>query len=323
MPMPGFLAWIFPIAIISFGAGLVSGQDYPSKPIRIVTAEPGGSSDFAARVIAQGLSRNFGHKVVVENRGGGSGIIAAQTVAKAPPDGYTLLYYGPAIWLLPFLQDNVPYDPVRDFSPITLPVRSPNILVVHPSLPVRSVKELIALAKARPGELNYGSASRGSASHLAPELFKVMAGVHIVQVSYKGGGPALIDLIAGQVQLMFGSATSVAPHLRSGRLRALAITSAQPSALLPDLPTIAASGLPGYEAVSIYGMFAPANTSATIINQLNQEIVRVLNTPNAKEKFFSVGVETVGSSPEQLAAAIKTDMARMGKVIKDASIRAD
>ena len=317
-----FLAWMCAI-VTPFTVVPVLGQDFPRKPIRIVTAEPGGSSDFAARVIAQALTRNLGHKVVVENRGGGSGIIAAQTVAKSPPDGYTLLNYGPAMWLLPLLQDHVPYDPIRDFSPITLSVTSPNIVVVHPSLPVRSVKELIALAKARPRELNYGSASRGSAAHLGPELFKLMAGVEIVQVSYKGGGPALIDLLAGQVQLMFASASSVAPHMHSGRLRALAVTSVRPSRLFPGLPTVAAAGLPGYEAISMYGIFAPASTPAPLVTQLNQELVRVLSTPEAKEKFVNVGVEVVGSSPEELAAAIKSEMARMGPVIKKAGIRAD
>lgn len=318
-----FIEWVFLIAVLGVGMSTVSGQDFPRKPIRIVTAEPGGSSDFAARVIAQGLSQRLGHKVIVDNRGGGSGIIAAQTVAKAAPDGYTLLNYGPAFWLLPFLQDNVPYDPVRDFMPVTLSVSSPNILVVHPSLPVRNVKELIALAKARPGDLNYGTASRGSASHLAPELFKRMAGINMVQVSYKGGGPALIDLIAGQVQVLFGSASSVTPHLKSGRVKALAVTSARPSALLPDLPTIADSGLPGYESVSMYGMFVPANTPTALIAKLNEEIVRVLKEPDAKERFFKIGVETVGSSPEQLAAAMKSDMDRMGNLIKDAGIRAN
>ena len=297
------------------------GQDFPNKRIRILTAEAGGGSDFVTRVIAQGLTANLGQQVIVENRGGAGGAIAAETVAKAPADGYTLLLYGSGIWVLPLLRSRVPYDPVADFAPITLAVSTPNILVVHPSLQVRTVKELIGLAKARPKELNYSVGGIGGSTHLAAELFKAMAGVSIVQINYKGTGAALNDLIAGQVHLMFPNAAAAAPHVKSGRLRALAVTSAQASVLTPDLPTVAASGVPGYESLLMFGVLAPAKTPATLVRRLNEEILRVLKTPDVREKLFNVGVEIVGSSPDELAVAMKSEIARLGKVIRDAGIR--
>ena len=301
------------------GADVASGQNYPVKPIRVLTAEPGGGLDVAARIIAQGLTGSLGKQVIVENHGAGA--FAAEIVAKAPPDGYSLLLYGSNVWIAPFLRDDVPWDPVRDFSPITLAVRSPNLVVVHPSLPVKSVKELIALARARPGELNYASGSTGSSPHLAAELFKFMARVNIVRIPYRGNAFAYTDLIRGQVQVVFPTAGSVAPYLKSGRLRALAVTTARRSELLPGLPTVAESGLPGYEAASIIGMFAPAATPAAIISRLNDEVVRVLKKPEVKDRFFNVGVEAVGSSPEEFAATVKSEMARLGKMLRDAGIR--
>ncbi|MBI3937846.1 MAG: tripartite tricarboxylate transporter substrate binding protein [Betaproteobacteria bacterium] len=251
-----------------------------------------------------------------------SGVMPGMVVSKSAPDGYNLLYNGAAHWLAPFLQ-RVPYDPVKDFSPITLTVSSPNVLLVNPSLPVKSVKELIALAKARPGELNYGASGTGSSIHLAAESFKAMAGVDIVHINYKGAGAVISDLIAGQVQLAFISSGTAAPHVKSGRLRALAVGSARPSAFFPGLPTVAASGLPGYESASIFGLFARAGTPATLVNRLNREIVTVLDQPSVKERFFNAGIDVVGSSPEELAATVKSQMARLGKVIKDAGIRAE
>jgi len=304
-------------------AGSASGQSYPSKPIRLITAEAGGGNDFAARLIVQGLAGSLGQQMVVDNRGGAGGIIAVELAARAQPDGYTLLLYANNIWLIPLLRSSVPYDPVRDFAPITWAAKSPNTVVVHPSLPVRSMEELIAYAKARPGELNYGSGGTGATTHLAVELFKSMTGVNIVRVPFKGNGPALNALIGGQVQLMFATAGAVAPHLKSGRLRALAVTSAQPSPLAPGLPTVAASGLPGYESISIYGVYAPARTPPAIVQRLNEVIVRVLGRAEVKEKFLASGVETVGSAPGDLAAIMKSEIARMGKVIRDAGLRED
>jgi tripartite-type tricarboxylate transporter receptor subunit TctC len=312
-----------PFAMLAGFAGAIvaMAQPYPARSIRIVTAEAGGGNDFAARLIVRGLGDSLGQQAVVDNRGGAGGIIAAEIVARAPPDGYTLLVYASNIWIIPLLRKNVPYDMNRDFAPITWAARAPSTLVVHPSLPAKSVKDLIAIAKAQPGQLNYGSGGSGSTTHLAAELFKSMAKVSILRVSYRGNAPAMNDLIAGHIHLMFATAGTVAPHTGSGRLRALAVTSAQPTALSPGLPTVASAGLPGYESLSIYGVFAPAKTPTAIIQQLNRELVRVLSRGDVKEQFFNAGVETVGSSPEAFAAAIKADVARMSKVISEAGIR--
>ena len=318
MLMLRLCVWMFSVSALLSGAGAASGQRYPNKPIRIVTSGVGGSGDFTARVIAQGLTASMGHQVIVDNRP--SGIIPGKVVSTALPDGYTLLYNGVAHWLAPFLQE-VPYDPVKDFSPITLAVSSPNVLVVNPSLPARSVVEFIALAKAKPGELNYGTSGIGSSIHLAAELFKAMAGVNITHVNYKGAGAALNDLIAGEVQMSFASARTAAPFVKSGRLRALGVGSVRPSALFPGLPTLAAT-LPGYESASTFGMFAPAGTPVTLINRLNSEIVKILNQDGTRERLLKIGIDVVGSSPAEFGASVKAEMARLGKVIKDAGIRA-
>jgi tripartite-type tricarboxylate transporter receptor subunit TctC len=294
---------------------------YPTKPIRIVTSEIGGGLDFVARLVSQRLSDTLGQQVIVDNRP--SGVFTGSIVSRASPDGYTLLFNGSSFWLLPFLQKNVPYDPVKDFAPITLATSSPLMLVVYPGLPVKSVQELIALAKAKPGELNYSSSSPGTPQHIAAELFKSMAGVNIVRIPYKGAGPAIVALVAGEVQLTFSSAGAAVPHIKSGRLRALAIASAEPSALAPGLPTVASAGLQGFEAGSLWGFFAPATTSPALINRLQSEIVSVLNKADVKEKLFNATTEVVGSSPEKFAAVIKADMLRGSQVIKAAGIRAE
>ena len=314
-------ARVFIIALAAALAGVACAQTYPNKPIRMVTSSAGGSADFAARLIAQGLTGELGQQVVVDNRGG-SVSTSVGIVAKAPPDGYTLLLYASSLWIAPLLQP-VSYDPIRDFSPITLAASSPYILVVHPTVPVTSVKELIALAKAKPGELNYGSSGLGTANHLAAELFNAMAGVNIVHVPYKGAGPALNALIGGQLQVMFPSAGSVTSHIKSGRLKALGVTSAEPSALAPGLPTVAAAGVPGYESLLMIGVFTPAGVPAALINRLHQEIVKALRKADTKERLFNAGVEAVGGTPAQLAASVKSEMVRLGKVIKDAGIRAE
>ena len=318
--MPRFLAKMFLVGMMIFTSGAVSGQAYPERPIRLVTGGTGGSNDIVARLVAQGLAQSWTQGAIVDNRP--SGVIPGEIVAKAKPDGYTLLVTGSSFWISVLLQDTTPYDPVKDFSPITLPVSTPNIVAVHPSLPVQSVNALIALAKARPGDLNYGTTGIGSSAHLGGELFKALARVNIVRVNYRSVGAAMNDLIAGQVQMTFGTAGSVTPHVKSGRLRALAVTSTQPSALFPGLPTVAASGLPEYELIQIFGIFGPANTPKPIVNRLNEEIVRVLNRTDVKEKIFNGGIgEVVGSSPEQLAAKVTSEMAKWGKLIEDAGIR--
>jgi tripartite-type tricarboxylate transporter receptor subunit TctC len=302
--------------------GAVSAQTYPVRPVRLVTVEPGGGNDILARLTAQGLTGVLGQQVVVENRGGASGAIAAEHVARSLPDGHTLLFYSGGLWVLPLLQ-KVPYDTLKDFMPVTLVASSTNILAVHPSLPVQSVKELITLAKSRAGQLNYGSGGSGAASHLAAELFKSMTGVNIVRVPYKSAGPAIKDLLGGELQLMFTLVASGMPHVKAGRLRALAVTSAGPSALAPGLPTIAAAGVPGYEADSVFGVHAPVRTPVPVITRLNQEIVRFLDVQEFRERFFSAGAEPVGKASDEFANYIRVDTARLGKVIKDAGIRAD
>ena len=320
MTAPRRCACILAAALLS--AGVAFAQSYPVKPVRVVTAEPGGGNDFAARVISQAITPRLGQQWIVDNRGGAGGIIAAELVARAPADGYTLLLYAGNVWTIPLLRKSVRYE-MKDFTPITWAARSPSTLVVHPSLPVHSVRDLISLAKARPGQLSYGSGGAGSSTHLTAELFKSMAKVDILWVPYKGNGPAMNDLMSGQVQVMFGTAGSVAPHIKSGRVRAIAVTSAEPSILAPGLPTIASAGLPGYESESIYGVFAPAGTPAAIIRQLNLAIVAVLNLPEVRERFFNSGMETVGSTSEQYAAAIRADTERLRKVINEAGIRGE
>ena len=305
------------------GASVAPAQNFPVKPIRIVTAEPGGGIDMLGRLIAQYAAPSLGQQMLVINRGADGGVEAAMTVAKSPADGYTLLLYGSVMWTQPFLRANLPYDPVRDFAPITAAVVSINALVVNPALPVRSVKELVALAKARPGELNYASGPSGTTSHLAAELLKSMTRTNLVRVNYRGNAPAITDVISGQVQLMFPTTALSVPHVKSGRLRALAVTSAAPTNLFPGLPTVAASGIPGYESVTLSAAFAPVDTPASIISRLNQEMVRALNLADVKATLLNAGVEVVGSTPEELAARLKSEMAKWGKVIRDAGVRAE
>jgi tripartite-type tricarboxylate transporter receptor subunit TctC len=306
--------------VLIFDARVAAAQPYPVRPIRLVTAEAGGGNDVQARLIAQGLSMRMGQRVVVDNRP--SGVIPGEIVSKAAPDGYTVLLYNNTFWIGTLMQ-KTPYDVTKDFSAVVWVSSTPNVLVVNSAVPVKSVAELIALAKANPGDLNYASSGNGASNHLAGELFKAMAAVKIVRIAYKGAAQGLNDLIGGRVQLMFPTSVSVMAFLRSGQVRALAVTSAEPSTLTPGLPTMAAAGLPGYESIAIYGVFAPAATPQPVVQKLNSEIVRVLSAPDLKERFLSVGMEPIGGSPDQLAATIRSDMSRMAKVIKDASIRAE
>ena len=319
MLRPRGIVCINSIALMVLGAGGTSGQDYPSKAVRIVTSPAGGGNDFIARILAEKLSGPLGQPVVVDNR---PTLITAEIVSKAPPDGYTLLLAGSTVMQGPLLR-KVPYDPVKDFAPISIVDISPNVLVVHPSLPVKSVKELIALAKAKPGALNYASSGAGGTLHLAAELFKSMAGVNILRINYKGSGQAMTSVLSGETQLAFGTAAAAAPHAKSGKVTAVAITSLKPSALVPGLPTVAESGLPGYEVITLDSFLAPAGTPAAIITRLNQELARVLDQADVKEKFLGAGSEAAPSSPEELGARLKSDLAKWGKVIKDAGITAE
>ena len=303
------------VASMTLGDSMALGQTYPHKPPRIITSEPGGASDLVSRLIGQGLAAGLGQSVVIENR---PGLIAIENVANATPDGYSLLVSSNLVWTLPLMQ-KVRYDALKNFIPVGLVASTPNVIVVHPALPVNSVKELIALAKAKPGDLNYSAGSLGSTPHLAGELFKAMAGVQLVMVPYRGAGPALTALAGGEVRVMFPGAGSARPHINSGRIKALAVTGLRPFPLLPRVPTVAAT-VPGFEIIAMYGLFAPARTPAGIIHRLNQDMGRYINTVEAKEKFLNAGLEAVGNSPEQFAVMMKADMVNMTKVIKDAGI---
>ena len=315
------VAWLFSAAVAVLCADAAFAQSYPARPIRFLTTGLGGSTDLAARTVAQGLTDSAGWAVVVDNRG--STIVASDMVSKATPDGYSILVITDGLWRGGFFQ-KMPFDPVKDFAPIILVSRSPNILVVHPALPVKSVKELIALAKAKPGELNYGAGAIGASTHLSSELFKVMAGVNIVHVPYKSTGGAVVPLISGQLQLMFGTTGTVMTHIKSGKLRALAISTAQPSALAPDLPTVAVAGnLPGFESAATAGVFAPPGISPALIKRLNEEIARVLLRADVKERFLNQSVDVVGGSPQDAAAFVKSDMATTARIVKEAGIKVD
>ena len=308
-----------------FAAGLmavsVCAQTYPSKTIRIVTGPAASGSDIVARLLAPGLSASLGQPVVVENR---AGIIAVESSAKAPPDGHTLLVYGSVVWMEPLLRANAPWDPVRDFAPITLAARSPNILVVHPSLPVKTVKDLIALAKSKPGELRYASAGSGTTAQLAAELFKSMAGkLDIVHVPYKGLTPALIDLMSGRVHLSFAVAASVVSQTKSGKMKALAVTSAKRATLLPVVPTLDESGLRGYELVSWYGVSAPTGVSNEIITRLNAAIGKVVNVPAMKDWLIKQGFEPQTNTPAQFAAFIGREIAQGAELVKATGLKVE
>jgi tripartite-type tricarboxylate transporter receptor subunit TctC len=291
-------------------AGPAWGQDYPSKIVRIYTSAPASTNDIVARMIAQGLTASLKQPAIVENRG----TLAGELVARAEPDGHTILFYGGSVYLLPMMRP-APYDPMKDLAPVTAAVSQVTLLVVHPSLPVKSVKELIALAKARPGELNYGAGTLGASPHLATEQFKLMTGVDIVRVAYKGTGPSVIGLYSGEVVVMFVGMGSVESHLKSGRLRALAVTTPKRTPLAPGLPTVGET-VPGYEFVSEIGMYAPGRTPAAIINLLQREILRILQAPEIKERLFKNGIDVIGNTPQEFGAMIKADVELKRKLLK-------
>ena len=302
-----------------------SAQPYPTKPIRfIVPFAPGGSTDTLARTIGQKLSDSMGQQVVIDNRSGGNGNIGMGIVAHAAPDGHTIvLGYIANLGIGPSLIANLPFDPVKDYAPITQLAVSPNIFVAHPSVPARSFKEFIAYAKANPRKINYASAAVASVGHLAGELLNTAAGIEMQHVPYKGSGQAVIDLLAGQVQVMFSGLSSVMPHVKGGKLRPLAMTGAQRSAAVPDVPTIAESGFPGFEATAWYGVLAPAGTPKSVINRLHDEIVHVLKLPDVKERLENVGFELVGGTPEAFGAYIQSEIRKWAKVVKASGVKAE
>ena len=304
--------------VTTIACNAVEAQSYPAKPIRIYAAAAGGGTDFAARIVAQHLTSSFSQQVFVENRPVN---VAIATAAKTAPDGYSLLVMGLPLWITPLLEDNVAWDPIRDFSPITMLTVQPTVIVVHPSVAASNVRELIALAKSKPGELNVGNAGIGTSPHLAAELFKSMAGINLASVPYAGSGPAIAGLLGNHVQVLFGTPSSIGPHIKAGKVRALAVTSAQTSVLLPDLPT-AASTVPGYDLKEVLGFFTPAKTPSQLINMLNQEANKLLRKPEVRDAFLKAEVEPVGGPPEELAAVIKSDIGKFGKLIREASIKA-
>ena len=309
--------------LMAAAIGNATAQTYPSKAVRfIVPFAAGGGTDILARLIGQRLTDAMGQPFVVDNRGGAGGVIGADLAAKSPADGYTLVLGSPGpLTINPNLLPRMPYDSLRDFAPISLATISAFTLVVHPSLPVRSVKDLVALAKSKPGQLNYGSGGNGSVAHFSGEQFKALAGVNLVHVPYKGSNPSLIDLVAGQLQLTIENMPVTLPHVRSGRLRMLAVGTKTRSAFMPEVPTIAEAGVPGYESSTAFGVLAPAKTSDAIITRLNTEIAKVLRSAEAKERLTGLGMEPVGGTPEQYAAHIKEELAKYGRIVKAAGIK--
>jgi tripartite-type tricarboxylate transporter receptor subunit TctC len=315
---------VMAIVIASSISAAVLAQPYPSKPIRLmVPSSPGGGTDITARIIAPRMSEGLRQPVVVENRAGAGTMIGTEVVARAAPDGYTLLLASTPLAINPAMYAKVPYDALRDFAAVTQVVSLPNLLVSHPSLPVRTVAELLAFAKPRPGQLTYASAGAGTSPHLAMARLIGMSGLKMTHVPYKGAGPGIIDVIAGQISLMTPSIITVLNYVKDGRLRALGVTSAQRASCAPDIPTVAEGGVPGYEASQWFGVLAPAGTSREIVNLLRAEIVRVLQLPGVRARLSSDGTEPVGSTPEAFAAYIRAETAKWTKVVKDSSIRAD
>jgi tripartite-type tricarboxylate transporter receptor subunit TctC len=313
------------LLVAGFAAANAFAQAYPNKPIRmIVPFPPGGGNDVIARIVGQKLSERFGQPVIIDNRGGSNGIVGLQALMQAAPDGYTIGVgaAGPMA-VNPSLYDKLSYDPVKDFAPITNMVNFPLMLVTHPGLPAKNVRELIAAAKAKPGKIFYASPGNGNSGHLAGELFNLLAKVQITHVPYKGQGPAVTDLLGGQVQMLFSSIPSVLPYVQQGRLNGLAVGSAKRLASLPNVPTIAESGVPGYEAYSWVGMIAPANTPKEIVTRLNREIVDILKQKDVQDKLNQQGAIPVGDTPEQFGSYINAEIKKWGAIVKSANIKID
>ena len=315
----------FSALLLAVPVGTAFAQAYPVKPVRMVVPFPaGGATDIVGRLVAQKLSEAWGQQVIVDNRGGAGGTIGSDIAAKAPPDGYTILVATSSTHAIaPSLYSKLAYDPVRDFVPVTLLASATILLAVHPSVPAKNVRELIALGKRQPRALSFASSGNGGISHLIGEQFKSMGGIEMLHVPYKGDTPALVDLVGGQVSLMFGTAVSFLPYVKSGRLNALAVTNPKRSQIVPDVPTVAESGLPGFEALQWFGIFAPAGTSKDIVTRLNGEIVKTLRLPDVRERLSSLGADVVGNTPEQFAAFQKADTAKWAKIVKQSGAKID
>ncbi len=312
-------------ATMVMAAFAVHAAQWPDKPIRVILSVPAGATpDVTARLVFPGLSQQLGASLVADNRAGGGGVIGAEIAAKSAPDGYTLFISSPgALTILPHMRKNIPYDTIRDFAPISLISIGPFVLMTHPSVPAKSIKELIALAKAQPGKLNYASAGNGVANHLAGELFKQMAGIDIVHVPYKGAPQAVTDVLAGHMSMMFNSVAPIVGYIKTGKIRVLGIASLQRSPQLPDVPTIHESGVPGFEAVNWFGMFAPAKTPRNIINRLNGALVQTIKTPEMQSQFIKLGADPIGSSVEEFTVFVKRDMEKYEKVVRISGAKVD
>ena len=320
---PVFYAWFFVLAGALAGIAPAQAQ-YPSKPVRLVLPfPPGGGTDTLGRVVGAKLAESLGQQVVIENRPGAGANIGAEVVAKSPPDGYTLLMGNIAHAINVTLYSKLGYDLLKDLAPVSLLASTPNIVVVHPSVPAKSVKELMAVAKARPGQLDFASSGSGSSAHLAGELFSNMAGIKMTHVPYKGGGPAVIALLGGQVSVGFATTPSVIQHVKSGKLRGLAVTGARRSPSAPELPTVSESGLPGFEVVGWYGLLAPSGTSREIVSRLHAESVKLLKLPDVKDRLDATGFEPIGTTPDEFHAYLRSEVEKWAKVVKVAGIRAD
>jgi tripartite-type tricarboxylate transporter receptor subunit TctC len=297
-------------------------QAYPSRPLRLIMSFPaGGPTDIVGRLIGQKLTEAWGQNVTIDNRPGGGGMIGATLAAKSPADGYTLYLGGiSTLAISPFVQKNMPFDPIRDFQPVTLTTLQPLLLMTHPTLPVKTLKEFIALARARPGQINYASSGPGGSGHLAGELFKSMTRTNLVHVPYRGAPPALTDLMSGQVQTMFGTILASVPHVRLGKLRAIAITGPQRSNAVAEVPTFAEAGLPGYDASSWNGILAPTGTPRTLVDKLNAEIVKIMRMPAIIDRLSPDGTLALGGTPEEFAAFIKSEQSKWGRVVREANI---
>jgi len=314
----------FLMLLLALLTGVAEAQTYPSRPVRlIVPFPPGGSNDIVARMVATQLGERLGQQVVIDNRGGAGGVLGTDLAAKSPPDGYTLLLISVAYAFGPALYKNLPYDPEKAFTPVGILGSGAAALTVHPSLPVNTVRELIALAKAKPGALNYASAGIGSLQHLACALFMIQAGIDVVHVPYKGGGPAMADVIAGQAQIVMPSLIQVVPHIKSGRLRVLGTSGTRRSAVLPDVPTISESGVHGYEAHNWWGILAPAGTPAPVIEKLHRDLTRVLASRETEKRFETEGAEVVRMTPAEFGRFISAELVKWSRVAREVGIKAE
>jgi tripartite-type tricarboxylate transporter receptor subunit TctC len=315
---------ILPLAALMPGSALAQADAYPNKPLRfILPFPPGGGTDILGRIISERLAANLGQPVVIENRGGAGGNVGAETAAKSAPDGYTIVLVAPSLAISPSLYSRLNYDPVKDFAPVSLVATVPNVMITHPSVPAQTLREFIALAKSKPGSMNFGSGGNGTSNHLAGELFNIVAGVKLVHVPYKGVNLAMNDVLSGEVHLVVIGIPAAAPHIKAGKLRALALIAPQRSPALPEVPTVAEAGLPDFEVTTWYGVLAPAGTPRPIVTRLNAELVKIMHAPELKERLASLATDPATSTPEEFAAYIKQEIAKWAEVVRKAGLKAE